>query len=45
MVEVIVVLVEGWIFNNDLGIWDDNLIEGLYKMIIFIYDNGVKVVI
>ena len=42
MVEATAVLAEGRISNKDLGIWDDNLIEGLHKTTTFIHDNGAK---
>lgn len=45
MVEATAVLAEGRISNKDLGIWDDNLIEGLHKTTTFIHDNGAKAAI
>ncbi|PEY50851.1 NADPH dehydrogenase NamA [Bacillus cereus] len=45
MIEATAVLPEGRISNKDLGIWDDNLIEGLHKTTTFIHDNGAKAAI
>ena len=45
MIEATAVLPEGRISNKDLGIWGDNLIEGLHKTTAFIHDNGAKAAI
>lgn len=43
MIEATAISPEGRISSNDLGIWDDDHIEGLTRLVKTVHDNGAKI--
>lgn len=43
MIEATAISPEGRISSNDLGIWDDDHIEGLTRLVKAVHDNGAKI--